>query len=145
MSSEPKGVCPEFTARRIRVSIQNATPATLTRPTGPSQGLNIATCSPLAQSLARSPEMEPPRLPRSPRLGLSDPTPDPTSGPANPQMSPNNPFLSLLRASNPTAEPVPELRDPPPHFSPPPNTTPNPEPSDPQRELVKEPSDPQRD
>ncbi|CDO70298.1 hypothetical protein BN946_scf184603.g9 [Trametes cinnabarina] len=52
-------------------------------------------------------------------------------------MSPNNPFLSPLRVSNPAAEPVPEVHNPPPHFPPPSNPAPVSEPSDPQWDLAK--------
>ncbi|CDO68581.1 hypothetical protein BN946_scf184996.g12 [Trametes cinnabarina] len=133
MSSEPEGVWPGFSARRIRVPIVD--PTTPTRPAGSQPLLDVSTQSPLAESNAGTPEAGPSRLPGAPLLGFPQPTsvnppPDPSE---NPRTSPNNPFVTPSRQSPQPAAPVPEARDLPPHLpDPAPAST-----SDPQRDLAQ--------
>ncbi|CDO74310.1 hypothetical protein BN946_scf184576.g5 [Trametes cinnabarina] len=133
MSSEPEGVWPGFSARRIRVPIVD--PTTPTRPAGSQPLLDVSTQSPLAESNAGTPEAGPSRLPGAPLLGFPQPTSvnPPIDPSGNPPTSPNNPFVTPSRQSPQPAAPVPEARDLPPHLpDPAPAST-----SDPQRDLAQ--------
>ncbi|CDO73843.1 hypothetical protein BN946_scf185015.g172, partial [Trametes cinnabarina] len=133
MSSEPEGVWPGFSARRIRVPTVD--PTTPTRPAGSQPLLDVSTQSPLAESNAGTLEAGPSRLPGAPLLGFPQPTsvnppPDPSE---NPRTSPNNPFVTPSLQSPQPAAPVPEARGLPPHLpDPAPAST-----SDPQRDLAQ--------
>ncbi|CDO69318.1 hypothetical protein BN946_scf184976.g37 [Trametes cinnabarina] len=110
-------------------------PTTPTRPAGSQPLLDVSTQSPLAKLNAGTPEVGPSRLPGAPLLSFPqstsvNPPPDPSE---NPQMSPNNPFVTPSQQSPQPAVPVPEAQNLPPHL---PDPTPAPA-SDPQRDLAQ--------
>ncbi|CDO75044.1 hypothetical protein BN946_scf184899.g1 [Trametes cinnabarina] len=133
MSTEPEGVWPGFSARRIQVPIVD--PTTPTHPAGSQPLLDVSTQSPLAESNTGTLEAGPSRLPGAPFLSFPHSTPvNPPPAPSeNLRTSHNNPFVvPPWQSPQPTA-PAPEIRDLPPHL---PDPTPAPT-SDPQRDLAQ--------